>query len=197
MFINVLVIVASYLVGSFSFANFICKNFYHIDIMQHGSKNPGSTNVLRVIGKRPALTVFAADLLKGFTMVALAQLVGGDTLALLAAVAVVIGHDWSVFLGFKGGKGIATSFGAIIALAPKVSLILLAIGVCVIYAFRYVSLGSITAACLLPLLFLLLKYPVSYTITGFVLGTIAVYRHRDNIRRLLSGKENRIGQRIN
>jgi len=193
---KVLIIGISYLVGSFSFANFICSNFYNTDILEHGSRNPGSTNVLRVLGKRPALTVFMADLLKGLIMVVIAQLIGGNNLALLAAIAVVIGHDWSVFLGFKGGKGIATSFGVLMVLAPKVSLILFVIGVLVIYTFHYVSLGSITAACLLPLLFLLFKYPTSYTITGFILGAIAVYRHKDNIRRLLSGKENKIGQRI-
>lgn len=182
--------------GSFSFSSFICKNFYNTDITRYGSKNPGSTNVLRVLGKKPALIVFSADLLKGLLMVVLAQRIGGENLALLAAITVVIGHDWSLFLGFKGGKGIATSFGVIMALAPKIGIILFIIGIFLIYMYRYVSLGSITTACLLPLLLLLFKYPMKYTITGLVLGAIAVYRHRDNVERLLSGSENKIGQRI-
>ncbi|HHY70415.1 MAG TPA: glycerol-3-phosphate 1-O-acyltransferase PlsY [Thermoanaerobacterales bacterium] len=189
-------IIASYLVGSISFAYYICKIFYSIDIRQYGSGNPGSTNVLRVLGKKPALIVFTADLLKGFTMVSLGRLLGGESLALLSAIAVVVGHDWSVFLNFKGGKGIATSFGIIIGISPKVGLILFIIGISVIYISRYVSLGSISAAILLPIILTVLKYPLTHIITGLILGIIAVYRHRDNIERLLAGKENKLGQKV-
>ncbi|MDD4570353.1 MAG: glycerol-3-phosphate 1-O-acyltransferase PlsY [Tepidanaerobacteraceae bacterium] len=196
MFKTIIFIIASYLVGSISFAYLICSRVYSIDIRQYGSGNPGSTNVLRVLGKKPALIVFAADLLKGLIMVSLGRLFGGESLALLSAIAVVIGHDWSLFLDFKGGKGIATSFGVIIGISPKVGLILFIIGVSVIYISRYVSLGSITSAASLPILLILFNYPAKHIITGVVLGAIAIYRHRDNIKRLLSGKENKLGQRV-
>jgi glycerol-3-phosphate acyltransferase PlsY len=192
---TIVYIITSYLVGSISFAYVICSKFYSIDIRQYGSGNPGSTNVLRVLGKKPALIVFTADLLKGFIMVSLGKIIGGESLALLSAIEVVIGHDWSVFLNFKGGKGIATSFGVIIGISPKVGLILFIIGISVIYISRYVSLGSITAAVSLPILLLVLKYPAKHIIAGLILGIIAVYRHRDNIERLLAGKENKLGQK--
>lgn len=189
-------IIASYLVGSISFAYFICRKFYSIDIRQYGSGNPGSTNVLRVLGTKPALIVFIADLLKGLTMVSIGRLLGGENLALLSAVAVVVGHDWSIFLNFKGGKGIATSFGVIIGIFPKIAPILLIVGNSVIYLSRYVSLGSITTATLLPILLLIFKYPAKHVIAGLILGAIAVYRHRDNIERLIAGKENKLGQKV-
>lgn len=189
-------IIASYLVGSISFAYFICRKFYSIDIRQYGSGNPGSTNVLRVLGTKPALIVFIADLLKGLTMVSIGRLLGGENLALLSAVAVVVGHDWSIFLNFKGGKGIATSFGVIIGIFPKIAPILLIVGISVIYLSRYVSLGSITTANLLPILLLIFKYPAKHVIAGLILGAIAVYRHRDNIERLIAGKENKLGQKV-
>ncbi len=193
---TIVFLIISYMVGSISFAYYICKIFYSINIRQYGSGNPGATNVLRVLGKKPALIVFTADLLKGLIMVSLGRFFGGERLALLSAIAVVIGHNWPVFLNFKGGKGIATSFGAIIGISPKVGLIILIIGITIIYVSRYVSLGSISAAVLLPVILIVLKYPLAHIVTGLVLGIIAVYRHRDNIGRLIAGRENKIGQRV-
>jgi len=193
---SIVFILASYLVGSISFAYYICRKFYSIDIRRYGSGNPGSTNVLRVLGTKPALIVFTADLLKGLIMVTLGRLLGGENIALLSGIAVVVGHDWSIFLNFKGGKGIATSFGVIIGLFPKLAPIVLIIGISVIYIWRYVSLGSITAAIALPILLLLFKYPAKHIIVGLILGIIAVCRHRDNIERLLAGKENKLGQKV-
>ncbi len=193
---TIIFLIVSYLVGSISFACIICNKFYSTDIRRYGSGNPGSTNVLRVLGVKPAMIVFTADLLKGLIMVLLGRFFGGENLALLSAVAVVVGHDWSVFLGFKGGKGIATSFGTIIGLFPKAGLILCIIGVLVVAISRYVSLGSVTAAVLLPILLLIFKYPAKYVITGLTLGIIAIYRHRDNIKRLMAGKENKLGQKV-
>ncbi len=129
---TIIFLIVSYLVGSISFAYLICSKLYSTDIRRYGSGNPGSTNVLRVLGVKPAMIVFTADLLKGLVMVLLGKFFGGENLALLSAIAVVVGHDWSIFLGFKGGKGIATSFGTIIGLFPKVGLILCIIGVLVV-----------------------------------------------------------------
>jgi len=194
---TIVFILISYLIGSISFAYYICHKFYSIDIRKYGSGNPGSTNVLRVLGAKPALIVFLADMLKGLIMVSIGRLVGGENLALLAAVAVVVGHDWSIFLNFKGGKGIATSLGVIIGVFPKIAPILFIIGISVIYISRYVSLGSISTAALLPVLLLMFKYPEKHVIVGLILGAIAIYRHRDNIERLLAGKENKLGQKVN
>jgi len=193
---TIVFLILSYIVGSISFAYFISRKFYSTDIRKYGSGNPGSTNVLRVLGPKPALIVFAADLLKGLIMVTVGKAIGGENLALLSALAVVIGHDWSIFLQFKGGKGIATSFGVIIALFPKVALWLFIVGISVIFLSRYVSLGSISAAIALPIVLIIYKYPASHIIVGLILGIIAVYRHKDNIERLLAGKENKLGQKV-
>ncbi|WP_286680462.1 glycerol-3-phosphate 1-O-acyltransferase PlsY [Tepidanaerobacter sp. EBM-49] len=189
---TIIFIILSYLVGSISSASVICSKFYSTDIRKYGSGNPGSTNVLRVLGPKAAALVFMADFAKGFVMVLLGKLIGGESLALLSAIAVVIGHDWSIFLGFKGGKGIATSFGAILVLTPKITLILFVIGVVVIALSRYVSLGSVTAAVLYPILVIAFGYHLNYIMTGLVLGLIAIYRHKDNIKRLMAGKENKL-----
>ena len=194
---TIVYIIVSYLIGSISFAYYICSKFYSIDIRQYGSGNPGSTNVLRVLGAKPALIVFVADLLKGLITVSIGRLIGGENLALLAAIAVVVGHDWSIFLNFKGGKGIATSLGVVIGVFPKVAPILIIVGISVIFISRYVSLGSITTATLLPILLIIFKYPAKHIIIGLIIGAIAVYRHRDNIERLLAGKENKLGQKVN
>jgi glycerol-3-phosphate acyltransferase PlsY len=193
---TIVYIIVSYLVGSISIAYYMCRKFYSIDIRQYGSGNPGSTNVLRVLGTKPALIVFLADLLKGFITVSIGRLIGGENLALLAAIAVVVGHDWSIFLNFKGGKGIATSLGVVIGIFPKVAPILAIFGISVIFISRYVSLGSISTATLLPILLLIFRYPAKHIIVGLILGAIAVYRHRDNIERMLAGKENKLGQKV-
>ena len=193
---TIVYIIVSYLVGSISIAYYMCRKFYSIDIRQYGSGNPGSTNVLRVLGTKPALIVFLADLLKGFITVSIGRLIGGENLALLAAIAVVVGHDWSIFHNFKGGKGIATSLGVVIGIFPKVAPILAIFGISVIFISRYVSLGSISTATLLPILLLIFRYPAKHIIVGLILGAIAVYRHRDNIERMLAGKENKLGQKV-
>lgn len=188
-------LIASYFIGSISTAYLVSKNIYKVDIRQHGSKNPGSTNVLRVLGAKPAALVFAMDLLKGLLVVLLARYIGGENLALLCGLAVVVGHDWSIFLKFNGGKGIATSFGAVLGIAPTTALWTLAAGVAVIAMFRFVSLGSITGAILFPLLLLFFDYPAKYIFFGLALAIMAVWRHRSNIKRLISGTENKIGRK--
>lgn len=185
----------SYLIGSVSTAYMISKGVYHVDIRQYGSKNPGSTNVLRVLGAKPAAVVFTLDFLKGFLVVVLARYMGGENLALLCGLAVVIGHDWSIFLNFKGGKGIATSFGVVLGLTPQICLWVLAAGLAMIALFRFVSLGSITGAALFPILLVIFHYPLKYILFGMVLAVVAVYRHSSNIKRLIAGTESKIGQR--
>jgi len=193
--LKLLIILVSYLLGSVSFAYLISKHFYHIDIRNYGSKNAGATNVLRVIGGKSALIVLLLDVLKGVIAVLLGRLIGGEGLALLCGVVVVVGHNWPIFLNFKGGKGIATSLGVILGIYPLGALIMLLIGILVIAFSRYVSLGSVTAAVVFPVLMLLSKKPLPYVIFAFVLSFLALFQHRSNIRRLLTGKESKIGEK--
>ncbi|AYO31702.1 glycerol-3-phosphate 1-O-acyltransferase [Biomaibacter acetigenes] len=188
-------LIASYFIGSISTAYLVSKNIYKVDIRQYGSKNPGSTNVLRVLGAKPAAVVFIMDLLKGLLVVLLARYIGGENLALLCGLAVVVGHDWSVFLKFNGGKGIATSLGVVLGISPAVALWVLIAGVVVIILFRFVSLGSITGAVLFPILLIIFNYPAKFLYFGLALAAMGVWRHRSNIKRLISGTENKIGRK--
>ncbi|NPV45161.1 MAG: glycerol-3-phosphate 1-O-acyltransferase PlsY [Firmicutes bacterium] len=196
MFVYLLAGITSYLIGSISFADLICKKYYGIDIKKYGSGNPGTTNVFRVVGGRAAAAVYAADFLKGFLVVTLARLLGGETLALFSGLFVIIGHDWSLFLNFSGGKGIATSMGVTFALAPKAALFSSLVGIGAIMLTRYVSVGSIVGSCLFPFFLAVFRYPPKYLMYGAIIAVIAVYRHRSNIKRLLSGKEHKLGKKI-
>ncbi|TYP58840.1 glycerol-3-phosphate 1-O-acyltransferase PlsY [Thermosediminibacter litoriperuensis] len=188
--------IISYLIGSISSAHLICKKYYGIDIRKYGSGNPGATNVFRVVGGRAAVAVYAADFLKGFLVAALAKLIGGDTLALFSGLFVIVGHDWSLFLNFNGGKGIATSMGVVIALAPKAALFSFMVGAAAILLTRYVSLGSVVGSAFFPLFLVIFRYPAKYIAYGVIIAAIAIYRHRTNIKRLIAGKEHKLGEKI-
>lgn len=188
--------IMSYLIGSVSSAHLICRKYYGLDILKYGSGNPGTTNVLRVVGKKAAAIVYVADFMKGFLVALIAKLIGGDTLGLFCGLFVIIGHDWSLFLNFNGGKGIATSMGVAFALAPKAALFSTAVGIIAIALTRYVSLGSILGSGSFPVILLLLRYPAIYVIYGIIMAAIAIYRHSSNIERLLAGKEHKLGEKI-
>lgn len=185
----------SYLFGSISFAYIICKRYYGIDIRKYGSGNPGTTNVLRTVGKRAAVLVYIADFLKGFLAVIIGRLLGGPVFGVFCGLFAIIGHDYSLFLGFNGGKGIATSMGVGFAVSPLAALLSTLIGVAVIYFTRYVSLGSITGIALFPIFLGILGFKGIYILYGLIMAVIAIYRHKSNIKRLLEGKENKLGQK--
>ncbi|MDK2902055.1 MAG: acyl phosphate:glycerol-3-phosphate acyltransferase [Thermosediminibacterales bacterium] len=195
MFFKMMSIIISYLLGSISFSYFIAKIWMGIDIRNYGSGNAGATNVLRVLGTKPAIIALLGDALKGIIAVYLGKLTGDESIMLLCGLAVVIGHNWPIFLKFKGGKGIATSLGVILTISPLSSLILIIIGVLIIYITRYVSLGSITSAIILPFIFYMLHKSGYYLIFALVLTFLALFRHRSNIQRLLSGKESKLGEK--
>jgi glycerol-3-phosphate acyltransferase PlsY len=188
--------IISYLIGSVSAAYLVCKKYYGLDIRKYGSGNPGTTNVFRVVGKKAAAIVYVADFMKGFLVALIAKLIWGDTLGLFCGLFVIIGHDWSLFLNFNGGKGIATSMGVAFALAPKAAVFSTAVGIIAIAATRYVSLGSILGSGSFPVILLLLRYPAIYVIYGIIMAAIAIYRHRSNIERLFAGKEHKLGEKI-
>lgn len=188
----------SYVIGNFCSAFVLGKFFRKEDVRESGSKNAGATNALRVFGKKIGFFAFILDVLKGI----LAVYIGGRLLdyngKLIAGTFVVIGHNYPVLLGFKGGKGIATSIGVLLSLHWPTALVCIIIGGFVIVKFRYVSLGSVTAAVLVPLIGFIMNRPFNkgYFITTLILAIMAVYRHRINIRRLLNGEEFKIGERV-
>lgn len=165
-----------------------------VDIRQHGSGNIGSTNVLRTLGKGPGYFVFACDALKGIVSVLLAYRLFpglGDLGAIAAAVGCILGHNFTPWLGFKGGKGIATSLGVLIALLPLASAIVLSFWILVFLATRFVSLASILAAAALPVVVWIVSGRGTLFWFSLLIGFLAIARHRENIARLINGTESR------
>lgn len=188
-----LVIVISYLIGSIPNGLFVGKLVGGVDLRQFGSKNIGATNAFRVLGPWPALVVFITDAAKGIAGVYLGDQLIGSPIALLAGgIAAIAGHNWSIFLGFKGGRGVATGLGVIAMLSPKVTLVVFVIWAAIVYFTRYVSLGSIVAAALVPVSMWLFGEIREFLIFGVIAALFVIIRHRPNIERLLKGEELKI-----
>ena len=189
----ILVIVIGYIMGNFASSYFVGKLLANIDIREHGSGNAGAANTFRGLGATAGAIVFVCDVLKGILATAIGLWITGSRAgAMLAGGMAVIGHNWPVFFRFKGGKGIAASFGLIIVLFPKIALILFAAVVPLMLITRYVSLGSITAAVLLPVLLVAYQEPPNIVLIGILLAVLAIFRHKDNLVRLWEGTENKI-----
>lgn len=186
-------ILLSYLIGSISFSYLTAHVLKGVDIREHGSGNAGATNTLRVVGKGPAILVFFLDVIKGMAAVGVGYLLGGDPITLMSSgIAAIIGHNWPIFLRFRGGKGIATTVGVTLLLMFKGFWIIAIITVLIIFFTRYVSLGSLVFASGVPIIALVMEYPISFFWLGLIITFLAFLRHIDNIRRLLVGKERRI-----
>jgi glycerol-3-phosphate acyltransferase PlsY len=189
----VFVWLGSYLAGSIPAGIVFSRLFRGIDVRKSGSGNIGSANVLRVAGPGPAALTLLFDAAKGFLPVIVAQQLGLPLWAqLLSGLAAIIGHNWSIILRGRGGKGIATSLGVLLAFAPLVTLIALAVWLIVIAGSRYASLASLLMMASVPVLLALFHYESAYWIFGAALVVLAVYRHRGNIDRLLHGTELKI-----
>lgn len=193
----VIFLLIGYILGALPNGVWIGKHFKGIDIREHGSKNSGATNAYRVLGAKYGIMVLVADALKGFLPPFIASKFGveGNYLLLIGMVTIV-GHTLSFFLNFKGGKGVATSLGVFLFLIPKVTLTLFIIFVVVVAITRYISLGSIIASIMLPILTYfyptdngLDKLPLLIMTT--LIGAFVVYKHKSNIGRLLNGTENK------
>ncbi len=189
--------VLAYFMGSLPNGVVIGKRVKGIDIRDYGSGNSGATNAYRVLGPKYGIMVLVADVLKGFIPVMLADMAGisGIPLILIGIVAIV-GHSLSLFLNFKGGKGVATSLGVFLYLVPYVMLVVVAAFILVVYTTRYISLASIVGAALLPILTLFMPIREgidrpSIFIISLLMGLFVIYRHRSNITRLLNGTENK------
>ena len=191
-------LLASYLIGSIPTSYVVCRVVKGIDLRDHGSKNLGATNLFRLMGWRFAIPVGLFDMAKGFVPTALIgpAVSEGMLFPLVCGMVAVLGHMFSPFVGFKGGKGVATGAGVVLAMAPLAFLGAFLVWAILVYLTGYVSLGSVVAAAILPLLTLWL-YPGRPTVVWIEagLGALIIWMHRANIRRLLNGTESRFRKR--
>ncbi len=205
MVFNVITAVIAYLIGSVNFSVILSKKMAGFDVREKGSGNAGTTNMLRSVGKKAAALTLICDVLKGVVAILIAIFIGWafrienqSLLVQIAGIAVVLGHTFPIFFGFKGGKGVATSLGILIMSNWQIGLICLVFGVLLIALTRMVSLGSCSAAVLFPVLTLFITdhYIVTqgsgYLIYSIILAVIVLFNHRSNIKRIMAGKENRI-----
>lgn len=205
----VLVFLVAYLLGSLN-TSLIVGKFYGIDIRQHGSGNAGMTNTLRTLGKLPALFVIIGDVLKGVLSCVIGYYFLKDAVSstgygnivfpsdiglLIGGLGAIIGHNWPVYFGFKGGKGILTTFAVVMTVSPKIGLILLAIFVVIVALTRYVSLGSIVGSAVFPILSAVFGKGPVFVIFAAIVGIMAIARHHSNISRLIKGTESKFGQK--
>jgi len=190
-------LLASYLIGGIPFGLFIGRAVGGIDVRTVGSGNIGATNVLRAAGKSAAILTLIADCVKGLLPVLIAaRLFPGDVIVALSGAAAILGHNFPVFLGFKGGKGVATSFGVVLAVMPWTGLVCLLAWIAAAALWRYSSLSALVAFALYPVItFAMRSDSQAFSLLSlFVFGMIYV-RHRENIKRLLAGTEPKIGQK--
>ena len=202
--------IIAYLLGSIPSAVWIGKRYYGVDIREHGSKNAGATNMLRVLGRRAALPVFAIDFIKGFVAVTIVSLIKYDpnitipwvtNLKILATIFVVLGHIFPVFANFKGGKGVATLVGAITGIQPSIMLLCFGVWFIIFMVSHYVSLASMIAGCCFPLFVGIFSHSaykrygdISWTFIVFsvLVALLLIWTHRKNIERLRNGSESQI-----
>lgn len=201
--VYVLVTVIAYLIGSISFSIIFSKKFAGFDVREKGSKNAGSTNVLRTVGKKAAILTLICDILKGVVAVGIALLAhviikeaDASLLVQLAGVCVILGHTFPIFFEFRGGKGVATALGVLLITNYQIGLICLVFALVIMLFTKMASAGSVTAAILFPILTLFINHNYivdgNYVIFGVVVALLVVFNHRANIKRILNGTENKI-----
>lgn len=197
--VYILVALVAYLIGSINFAIIFSKKFAGFDVREKGSKNAGTTNVLRTVGKGAAALTLICDILKGVVAVLIAMLAANiwkdtDTVVLkyLAGLFAIIGHTFPVYYGFKGGKGVATSLGVLLIVNPQIGIICLSFALIIMIATRWVSLGSILAATLFPILTIFMTDNFGGKVISILIGLLVIFNHRTNIKRLKDGTENKL-----
>ena len=190
----VIAVAAGYLIGSVSFSYLLGKLIRGIDIRNHGSGNPGATNTLRVLGPGPAVSVLALDIAKGILAVWIGRWLAPDVpvVAILSGFASIVGHNWPVFFSFRGGKGIATMIGVVASLCFLPGLVAGIAGILSIVFTRFVSLGSLVFAALLPLSLWAFNREPELIYFSLAVALLAFYRHRTNLVKLAQGKENKL-----
>lgn len=202
----IIIAIIAYAIGSINFSVIISRKMAGFDVREKGSGNAGTTNILRTVGKRAAIVTLICDILKGVVAILIAWTVGkiaknADAVLLvqIAGLLVVIGHAFPIFFEFRGGKGVATSLGVLLTMNWKIGLICLIFAVVIIAVTRMVSMGSIGAAILFPILTLFIKehYIVEatgfkYFVFGILLALLVIFQHRENIKRIKNGTENKL-----
>lgn len=197
MIVGVVGIVIAYFIGNLDFAYIMVRAVRGEDVRNYGSGNAGTTNVLRTMGLRYAVPVFVLDALKGTVVIVLARLAGFDpTFTALCGAAVLCGHNWPVCLGFRGGKGTATSIGMFAALDIQVCLICVIIGLIFLFVFRMMSLTSIVGMVVLPFVIFFLRGVSPELVLGIFMCLSTVFQHRTNIVRIANGTESKVGQKV-
>lgn len=185
-------IIAAYLIGSIPMGLIFGKLIWKKDLRRFGSHNIGATNAWRILGRKAGLLIFILDFIKGQLGVLLgAYLFASPGAMVVGGLFAVLGHMFPIFIGFKGGKGVATGLGVISALMPKVTLIVVVVWVVLTLITRYVSVASIVAAVLTPILAAAFKEPIIYFLFALVIAVFIVFRHKENIQRLKAGRENK------
>lgn len=199
---TVVLAVVCYLIGSINSSILISKIVSGKDIRESGSGNAGATNMLRTMGKKYAIITLVIDILKGVVAILLADLAvkfgANGASSYIAGVAVVLGHNFPVFFGFRGGKGVATSLGVVLLLDWRIGLAVLVIALAIMVITRYVSLGSVVAAIVFMIvqtavMFITNNFDIVRFICVLILGILLIIRHRSNIIRLIKGEENKLG----
>ena len=209
MLAYIIVAIIAYLIGSINFSIILSKKIAGFDVREKGSGNAGTTNMLRSVGKKAAAITLLCDILKGVISIGLAIIIGNisknldkELLLQIAGIAVVLGHTFPIFFGFKGGKGVATSLGVLLMSNWQLGLICLVFALVLMILTKMVSLGSCAAAILFPVLTLFINehYTVLtegkngnvYFVYSVILAIIVLYNHRENIKRILNGTENKL-----
>ena len=200
--ITVLLILIAYVLGSIPNALWVGKTFKNIDVREHGSKNTGSTNAARVLGAKLGIFTLILDILKGALPTYLGIVLGANLLTRITGIdkldiivigmAAILGHTFSLFLKFKGGKAVATTLGVFLVLVPYAILILLVVFFVIFGLTKYVSLASVISAVALPIAVYLTTRHIPLTILGIIIGLLVIIRHKENIKRLINGTESKL-----
>lgn len=196
----ILVSIIAYCIGSISFSVIFSRKFAGFDVRDKGSKNAGATNVLRTVGKKVAALTLLCDILKGVVAVVIAMIIGKiwddvdvTILKYLAGFFAILGHTFPIFFEFRGGKGVATSLGVLLLLNWKIGLICLIFAIVLIIVTKMVSVGSILAAVLYPILTIFIdEFNLGVVIISILIALLVIFNHRENIKRIKSGTENKI-----
>lgn len=190
-----LISIISYMIGNVSPSYILAKKYKKIDIRNVESGNAGTTNALRVMGKKAALIVFLVDLFKGVFTTFIVRYFFSMDYAIISGICVVLGHIYPATLGFRGGKGVATMFGVLFCLFFKETAICAIFGLILLYVKRYVSLAALLTLFSISLVILVIGYPIKYAVEVFAIFLVIAYKHKENIKRLINHNERKLGEK--
>ncbi len=189
----ILVAIIAYLIGNISFSLLISKIFFKDDVRNHGSGNAGSTNMIRAFGFKIGVITFIGDVLKGMLAAYIGLLIAGKDGSYIAGISVIMGHNWPVFMKFKGGKGVATTIGMLFVVLPWITLICFIIGISIAFAGRIVSIGSLIGVTLSAIVAISRHYyDIKLVMFALIYAGMCLFTHRENIRRLIKGEEKKL-----